>query len=451
MKRIIFLPLAILVALTGVARTVTGIWKGSLMGQLPVVFDIVSPTEATMSSPLQGAWGIPCDSVSISPDGTSVYLGLSDLGASFEGRLSDDGARLNGTFIQGMAIALDMTPGTPDDLLPDRPQTPRPPFLYRQEEVTFGNGDMVLAGTLTLPAIPTRRAGGYTGVVLVTGSGKQNRDEEILGHKPFAVIADYLTRAGIAVLRYDDRGAGASGPATGNETTADNAADAMAALRYLRSRAEVDSTRTGILGHSEGGTVAFINAAGHPGEVAFVVSLAGMAVKGEEMIVRQNLDLIALAGQSLDSALTDSLRRVFAIVASPTDSLTAATAMIPAMKALHPEADSEQLDAMMAPMLTPWYRELMRLDPREYIAVITCPVLALNGSWDDQVNSGENLGAIAAALPHAEICELPGLNHLFQEVPSRREAMNYGAITQTISPEVLSKIASWITKLPKSN
>ncbi|MDE6484929.1 MAG: alpha/beta hydrolase [Duncaniella sp.] len=451
MKRLFLLPLICVLAAAAAAQSVTGIWKGSLMGQLPVVLNIISSTEATLSSPLQGAWGIPCDSVAVAPDGRSVYLALSSLGASFEGRLSDDDTRLAGTFFQGMPVPLDLTRGTADDLVPDRPQTPRPPFLYREEEVSFNNGDITLAGTLTLPAMRSFRKAGYPAVVLITGSGRQNRDEEILGHKPFAVIADYLTRAGIAVLRYDDRGAGESSAASGQETTLDNAADAMAALRYLRSRPETDTTRTGLLGHSEGGSIAFINAATHPDEVNFVVSLAGPAVKGENLIVRQNLDIIALSGGSLDAALTDSLRRVFAVVASPADSLSAVAALLPAMRALQPEADDSQLDAMIAPMMTPWYRTFMRLDPAEYLVKITCPVLALNGSWDDQVNSGENLAAISAALPLAETVEFPGLNHMFQEVPSRQAAMNYGAITQTISPDVLTKIASWITKLPKNH
>lgn len=451
MKRIFLLQLICALAATAAAQSVTGIWKGTLMGRLPVVFNIISPAEATLSSPSQGAWGIPCDSVAVSPDVRSIYLGLSSLGASFEGILGDDGSAISGTFVQGMAMALVMTRGTADDLVPDRPQTPKPPYLYREEEVTFTNGDITLAGTLTLPAMLPLRKEGYPAVALVTGSGTQNRDEEILGHKPFAVIADYLSRTGIAVLRFDDRGAGNSSPATGQETTVDNAADAMAALRYLRSRPEVDTTRTGLIGHSEGGTIAFINAATHPDEVNFVVSLAGMAVKGEDLIVRQNLDIIALSGHRLDSALTDSLRHVFAIVASPADSLSAVDAMRPAMRALHPEADDSQLNAMIAPMMTPWYRAFMRLDPSEYLVSITCPVLALNGSWDDQVNSGMNLAAISEALPQAETVEFPGLNHLFQEVPSRLQAMNYGAISQTISPEILSKIASWITKISKNH
>ncbi|MDE6581602.1 MAG: alpha/beta hydrolase [Duncaniella sp.] len=451
MKRIFLIQLIWMLTAVAAAQQVTGIWKGSLMGQLPMVFNIVSPAEATISSPLQGAWEIPCDSVAVAPDGSSVYIGMASLGAAFEGKMSDDGSHLTGSFIQGVTIPLDMTRGTADDLKPDRPQTPRPPFFYQSEEVTFNNGDFTLAGTLTLPALRPRGNHGYPAVVLITGSGKQNRDEEIMGHKPFAVIADYLTRAGIAVLRYDDRGAGSSSAATGSETTLDNAADAMAALRYLRSRSEVDTTRTGLLGHSEGGTIAFINAASHPAEVGFVVSLAGAAVKGEELIVRQNLDLIALSGSKLDAALTDSLRHVFSIVASAADSLGAAAALRPAMRALHPEADNSQLAAMITPMLTPWYRAFMRLDPAGYIAKITCPVLALNGSWDDQVNSQENLAAISAALPSAETVEFPGLNHMFQEVPSRQAAMNYGAISQTISPDVLTKIAAWITKLPKNH
>ncbi|MDE5786089.1 MAG: hypothetical protein K2H98_06090, partial [Duncaniella sp.] len=160
---------------------------------------------------------------------------------------------------------------------------------------------------------------------------------------------------------------------------------------------------------------------------------------------------IALSDNRLDAPLTDSLSHVFDIVASPADSLAAVAAMKPAMRALHPEADDSQLDAMIAPMMTPWYRTFMRLDPAEYLVKITCPVLALNGSWDDQVNSEVNLEAISAALPLAETVEFPGLNHLFQEVPARQAAMNYGAITQTISPDVLTKMASWITKMPKNH
>lgn len=450
MNRVILLSLLLLAAGRVAAQSVTGIWKGTLMDKLPVVFNVVSDIEATMSSPSQGAWDIPCDSVSVSADGRDIYLGLGSLHASYQGHLSADGSKLDGTFVQGMAIKLDMTRGTADDLLPDRPQTPRPPYFYREEEVTFANGDIILAGTLTMPAMKPFSKGGYPAVALITGSGRQNRDEEILGHKPFAVIADYLTRAGIAVLRFDDRGAGESSPALGSETTMDNAADAMAALRYLRSRPEVDTTRTGLLGHSEGGTIALINAANHPEEVDFVVSLAGMAVSGTDMIVKQNLDLIRLSGGNLGAELTDSLRSVFAIVASDADSLSAVTAMLPAMRALHPDADDSQLDAMIAPMMTPWYRAFMRLDPSPYLERIKCPVLALNGSWDDQVNAEDNLAAIAASIPQAETIEMPGLNHLFQEVPSRQAAMNYGGITQTISPDVLSKIASWISRISKS-
>lgn len=446
MRRLIFILSLLIIAISANAEGIFGIWKGSLMGRLPIVINIISDLEATISSPSQGAMNIPCSKVEMGTDERSVKLEIAALNASFEGALNPDNTHLNGNFTQGMSIPLDMERGAEEDVLPIRPQTPKPPYPYNEEEVTFNNGEITLSGTLTIPELPADSKDGYTGVVLISGSGKQNRDEEILGHKPFAVIADYLTRNGIAVLRYDDRGAGKSSPAKGNETSFDNAADAMAAFNYLSSRPEVNSKRTGLIGHSEGGTIAFINAAEHPDKIAFICSLAGMAVKGEDMIVQQNIDIISLTGQKLSDEQTDSLVRVFAIVASPVDSLTAAKEMKPAMRILHPDINDKQLDEAIAPMLSPWYRSFMRINPKEYLTKIKCPVLALNGSWDVQVNPDMNLAAIRAALPSADVRELPKLNHLFQEIPSRQVSLNYGTIPQTISPEVLTILADWISK-----
>ncbi|MDE6277303.1 MAG: alpha/beta hydrolase [Muribaculaceae bacterium] len=445
MKRIFaFLCVAVCLIAGQVRGEIYGVWKGMLLGQLPLVIHVVNDSTATLSSPAQGASEIPCDFARV--NGDTLNISLKKLGASFRGVYRPGADKMRGLFVQGIPMQIEMARGVEADMYPDRPQTPVGPFEYREEEVSFRNGDVELSGTLTIPSEPPTRPGGYTAVVLASGSGVQNRDEELFGHKPFAVIADKLTRSGIAVLRFDDRGAGKSSPRKGNETSADNAADVMVAVDFLRGREEINSSKVGILGHSEGGTLAFINAAEWPDKVGFVVSLAGMAVKGEDLIVKQNTEVTALRGEPLGEEAVGTLRKAFRAIAEGEDSLSIAKDLRPLMKELHPNFSDAELDAGIAAMTSPWYIAFVKLDPGEYLAKVKCPVLALNGTWDVQVDSEMNLRAIAGVLPGAKTVAPEGLNHMFQRSPTRAGSMNYGGISQTISPEVLELIASWISE-----
>ena len=317
-----------------------------------------------------------------------------------------------------------------------RPQEPQPPFPYGEEEVTFSHDSVTLAGTLTLPT----QGGKHPAVVLVTGSGPQDRNETLMEHKPFLLIADHLTRQGFAVLRYDDRGVGGSSAATGNETTLDLAQDAMAAVRFLRSRADIDATRVGILGHSEGGLIAFINAAEHPDEVAFIVSLAGPALKGKDLMIAQNLMLLRAQGLEPPAELQTLLTGIFTAIDESTD----------------PDSLRNQLQSLLGnvpqlrnqiPILTsPAYVALIKMDPTPYLQRVKCPVLALNGAWDAQVGAEENLAAIGRLVKHAEVKQYDRLNHLFQTCDSQNSSLAYGQIAETMAPQVLNDIAQWLKK-----
>ncbi|MDE6311466.1 MAG: alpha/beta hydrolase [Muribaculaceae bacterium] len=423
---------------------IRGVWKGTLMGRIPVVFNVVNDSTATMSSPAQGVSEIPCDYARVNAAGDSLEVYIKRLQLSFRGAYKPAKDEIGGVFMQGVMMPLTLVRGKESDMYPERPQTPVGPFDYREEEVSFRNGDVTLCGTLTMPSQPV--SGGFPAVVLASGSGAQNRDEELFGHKPFAVLADKLTRSGVAVLRFDDRGAGESDALRGDETTMDFAGDVMAGLRYLRERPEVDDARVGILGHSEGGTEALINAGLYPREVNFVVSLAGMAVKGEELMVKQNEDICEVSGTPLKDGEVDILRRMFRVIAESSDSLELANTLRPLVAELHPAYTPEQVEADLRVPTMPWYVAFVKLDPGPYLSRIECPVLALNGTWDAQVNCEMNLGAIEAAVPTAEVVRMENLNHMFQRPSSSSESMKYGTITQTISPEVLDLIARWIVE-----
>ncbi len=414
------------------------------MGRIPVVFNVVNDSTVTLSSPAQGVTELPCDYASVKAQGDSLEVYVKRLQLSFRGAYRPGKDEIAGVFMQGVMMPLKLTRGTESDMYPERPQTPVGPFDYREEEVSFRNGDVTLRGTLTMPREDV--GGGFPAVVLASGSGAQNRDEELFGHKPFAVLADRLTRSGVAVLRFDDRGAGESDPLNGRETTMDFADDVMAAVRYLRQRSETDPSRVGILGHSEGGTEALINAARYPREVDFVVSLAGMAVKGEELMVKQNQDVCELSGTPLNENELEILRKMFRTIAESGDSLALADSLRPLVAQLHPTYTPEQVEADLRVPTMPWYVAFVKLDPTECLSKIVCPVLALNGTWDAQVNCEMNLGAIEAAVPTARTVRMDGLNHMFQRAASRAESMKYGSITQTISPEVLDLVARWISE-----
>ena len=396
----LFITLALVcIGLSANAQEIRRSWSGELetMGQkLPIVMNLVDG-KCTLDSPAQGATGIPATIDLLTKD--SIKIKIESIGASYAARYVD--GQLQGTFTQnGIKIPLNMKEISPTG--PNRPQTPKGPFPYTTEEVTFQNAKAgaTLAGTLTVP-----KGGAKCVMIMVTGSGPENRDEEVAYHKPFAVIADRLARAGIATLRYDDRGVGQSvGGETKHTTSEDVAEDAIAGIEWLRAQKRFK--KVGLLGHSEGGLIAFMLAAQK--KVVFIVSLAGPAVRGDSIMLYQ-----------------------------------AHTSGNPFTKNIN----TEQLRSMMK--TNTWVSYFMDYDPTDNIANTKCPVLALNGSKDCQVPADMNIPVLRRLLAKnkkAVVKEYEGLNHMFQHCQTGRPD-EYYTLEETMSEEVLSDIVTWVKKL----
>ena len=417
-----------------------GHWKGKV-ANVPIVFHIANDSiwSATLDSPMQGAMGIKCGKVDV--NGDSVTIDMPALRADFKGVIAKDDKSITGTFTQGISLPLTLSRTTADAVVYNRPQEPQPPFVYNSHDVTFQNGDITLAGTLTTPFWGTR----HKAVVLVSGSGSQNRDEELFGHKPFAVIADYLTRHGIAVLRYDDRGVGGSSKGSKDDTTLDLATDAMAAVDYLKSRKDIDTTHIGIVGHSEGGLIAVINAAQHPQDVNFIVTLAGPYVSGRDILVRQNQLIAETMGQSLDDSQLKHIDEIFETIYNSTDTEQLAVRLTEILKS-DSTNKQQDIETTVRVMTSPWYVAFVKLDPTQYLSQVKCPVFAANGTWDYQVDAMQNLAMAQKMIPQATIKQYEGLNHMFQPSSSRQASMNYGAIETTISEQVLKDMVEWIIR-----
>jgi putative lipoprotein len=373
--------------------------------------------------------------------------------ASYKGKLNSDNT-INGTFTQGMPLPLNLKKG--EASRPKRPQEPQPPFPYRSEEVTVRNerDGINLAGTLTLPEKGTK----FPAVVMVTGSGAQNRDEEIMGHKPFFVIADYLTRNGIAVLRCDDRGTAASQGTHATATNEDFATDTEAMVNYLRSRKEINAKKIGIIGHSAGGIIAFI-VAKKDLSIAFVVSLAGAGVRGDSLMLKQ-VELISKSQGMPDAVwqgMKPSIRNRYAILqqTDKTPEELQKELYADVTKTMSPEQlkdlnTIQQISAQISSMTSPWYLHFMRYDPGQDLKKLKCPVLALNGEKDIQVDAAMNLAAIQERITgngnkNVTVKAYPNLNHLFQTCEKGTLA-EYGQLEETINPEVLKDIIEWIRK-----
>jgi uncharacterized protein len=381
---------------------------------------------ATADSPDQGAKGMPVTSVTQSGD--EVTFAIAPLGVSFKGQLEQ--GEIRGTFIQGAAqVPLVLRPLKAGDLEVRRPQIPRKPYPYTEEEVAFDNPrakGVRLSGTLTVPP----RTGRIPVVVLITGSGPQTRDEEVAGHPVFLVLADALTRAGIAVLRYDDRGVGKSTGVFSAATTADFADDAEAALEFIR--ADRRFRTAGLLGHSEGGAAAAVVAARNEG-VSFVVLLAPSAVPGRDLILAQKEAILKASGVPAPDLSQD--RALYEAILSGQDARELLPKELPA-----PARDF---------VLSPWMRHFLAFDPGPALRRIRVPLLALFGEKDLQVLPSQNAPALRAAIAgnkRATVEVLPGMNHLFQNAATGLPA-EYGSIEQTISPEVPQRIAKWILAL----
>ena len=409
------------------ANAQEGTWNGELnvMGnKVPLVFNF-STNGCTIDSPSQGVNGIQAEKT-VKDDGTiSVKVGM--IGATFEGKMTD--GEIKGTYVQnGFPLPLTLKPGK---LVVKRPQTPVPPFSYKEESVSFTNAQYTFNGTLTLPENYSKNT---PVVLMVTGSGQQDRDEELFSHKPFAVIADALARQGIASLRYDDRGWGDKSVNFADFTTDDFRQDAAAALPLLRKR----FNKVGILGHSEGGTIAMMLAA--EGKADFIVSLAGMAISGKETLIMQNrqaMSAIGLPKETVDS-YCNSISKALDEIASGKKANEINIDDVPvALKPVTIKA-LQQAD-------TPYIRHFLTVDAGKLLPEIKCPVLALNGTKDTQVDCDANTTRIEKGLADCKhsIKKIDGVNHLFQHC-NTGIVTEYQQIEETIAPEVLQVVAKWI-------
>jgi fermentation-respiration switch protein FrsA (DUF1100 family) len=427
-----------------------GVWMGRLdtgAVKLRVVFHIVNTEDgliATIDSPDQGMRATPASAVT--RDGASLKVEAKSLSGAFEGRMADDRLSIAGTWTQrGRRLPLVLRPVKDlSEGQQKRPQNPAKPYPYRQEEVSFENRvqNVTLAATLTLP--PGRPP--FAAVLLIAGSGPQDRDESLLGHKPFLVLSDYLTRQGIAVLRADDRGVAQSTGNFATATTADFATDTEAGVAYLKTRAEIDPNKIGLIGHSEGGVIAPMVAARNT-SVAFIVMMAGPGVPGDQILPAQSEAMAVASGKNPEDAAKDAARQreVIALVESEKNGAVLEKELKEKMAGRMPEA---QVGAQIHQITSPWFRYFLTYDPAIALRRLSCPVLAINGGKDTQVLPKQNLPPIRKALQeagnqHFEVDELPGLNHLFQTAKTGAPA-EYAEIEETISPIALEKIASWI-------
>lgn len=459
------LSLLILAALAGWAAAagngVEGFWDGSIkipgvvLGiRVHLVHGDDGAWSGTIDIPMQGAKDLPLSNISVRGDSVTFSIAGVSGSPTFNGVRNGD--KIAGSFSQsGQSFDFGLTRGTAE--APKRPQDPEPPFPYSSEDTTFTNGDITLSGTLTVP----EGDGPFPAVVLLSGSGPQNRNEEVFGHRPFLVIADYLSRRGVAVLRYDDRGVGGSTGSTSQSTTADFAGDALAAVELLRADKRIAPDRVGLLGHSEGALVAPL-AASESKDVAFIILLAAPAVPIPDLLAEQAERIARAEGASEETvAKTVELNRELTTLLTSDaseDSIRAGVRRV-VMKQLELSTAGERpsgevvekmIQANIRSVLSPWFQYFIHTDPRVALRKVTVPVLAIYGSLDTQVSDTQNVPALEAALAESgnddvTVGSMPGLNHMFQHATSG-DVTEYSEIDETISPEVLEIIDQWIAE-----
>lgn len=408
-----------------------GAWSGeiSVQGMKIVMVLHLDDGHATLDVPTQGAKDIPAE-LTRNADG-SILVSIPVIDASYEGKL--EGNVVKGTFKQhGMVFPMNLTSGVKKA---NRPQTPKAPFPYTTEEVTFSNGSATLSGTLTLPHGCNRLT---PAVVMVTGSGLQDRNETIFEHQPFYVIADAFARQGIATLRYDDRGFAKSTGDIVNCTTADLKNDALAGVRLLRQR----FNHVGVLGHSEGGTIAMMLAA--EGNADFIISLAGAVVSGKEMLLQQNRYALTTAG--LPQETVNGYCKALAMAFDMLEQGKPAAGIKP--EGITDQALKANFQAAVAQSSTPYMRYFLKLAGADYLSKIHCPVMALNGTLDRQVDYKANLEALRKGLKvkNSRIEAKEGLNHLFQHCQTG-DMTEYQQIEETFSNDVINEMIAWVKAL----
>ncbi|MHC5202489.1 alpha/beta hydrolase family protein [Myroides sp. LJL119] len=451
MKKMILL-FCLLLSFTSFSQ-VEGTWSGAIqlpVAELPFVVHINQENntiKASFDSPDQGAFGIEIPQVSFQNE--TLYLHHPQMKMVYQGKVIAPNT-IQGTFTQnGQSFTLNLSRS---EFTRNRPQEPKPPYNYKSQDITFENKQdgITLSGSLTLP----NGKGKFPGVILVSGSGPNDRNQEIFGHKPFLVLADYLTNNGYAVLRYDKRGVASSQGDYEKATTYDFANDAKAGLAYLKSRQEIDDTKIGILGHSEGAMIAQIIASEDP-TVDFIILMAGPGIANDQLMIFQKTAIEQKMGvpQNVLTINQEVFGTIYSIMKKNTSNQVAKQQIIEYLKTVPYYQNLSQSDIKTFTSLVDsnWFRTFISYDPKNYLSRINCNVLALNGTKDLQVTSIENLQGIHDALSSKgklEIRSYQGLNHLFQKSETGMP-QEYGKIQTTIEPEVLEDIGVWLNKKVK--
>jgi hypothetical protein len=436
------------------AQDITGQWNGILKVQgiqLRAVFHISkidAGYSSTMDSPDQGVKGMPVTTTTF--ENPKLKLEITNAKFEYSGELN--GNIITGTLKQnGLEFPLNLSRGEIEKQTLKRPQEPAKPYPYYSENINFQNkkANITLAGTLTLP----KKEGNFPAVILITGSGPQNRDEEVFEHKPFLVIADYLTKNGIAVLRYDDRGVAQSTGDFKVATTFDFASDVQSAISYLKTRKEINEKKIGLIGHSEGGIIAPIVAAAESKDVDFIVLLAGSGLEGYKLMLLQKEKLEQ--AMHIDEQEITKGQQIFSgayhiILQSDTDVNNLKNKLNAYFKqSFDNKLPEEQVNAITNSITTPWMIYFLKYNPVPTLEKVKCPVLAIDGEKDLQVPP-ENLIAIKTALEkggnkNVRTKLFPNLNHLFQDCKSGLSS-EYSEIEETFSPAALVEITKWIKK-----
>ena len=462
------LSLLIVLSLPIFAQTaaIEGNWLGAIETsgiKLRLVLKVTKSADGSFAAKLdsidQGANNLEVET--LSHQDKIVRFEAKKYGISYEGTLNEKGKEISGTFKQGPALLPLIFKRTTSAVKISRPQDPQKPYPYDEEEVAYENkkDQVKLAGTLTLPRASGQKK--HSAVILITGSGAQDRNETILGHRPFLVLADYLTRRGIAVLRVDDRGVGGSSMGLPLATSENFAGDVIAGIEYLKNRKEINVKQIGLIGHSEGGMIAPMVAV-RSKDVAFIVLMAGPGQTGEDVLYTQSALIQKASGGSAEAMRlnTAALKNMFTVMKVEPDNKNAEKQIREMFEKQMNELNEEQrkvfapikaaAESQIQSTLSPWFRYFVTYDPRLTLEKVKIPVLAINGENDLQVSSKENLEIINAALKKSgnkdyTIKSFPKLNHLFQtsETGSPGE---YATIEETIAPKVLETIGDWIVK-----
>jgi uncharacterized protein len=429
------------------APSLDGLWKGPLMmpgGQLEVIFRLVSLTDgtyfATMDVPLQKVSRM---SVKVDVRGDTVVFAAEEAGSRFIGRVASGGKQVEGTWQQpGFQVPLTLSYAAPAISTAPKARLTPP---YREEEVTYSNVpvNLRLGGLLTVPAGP----GPFPAVVLMSDAGPHNRDATVGEYNLLGSLADYLTRRGVAVLRFDDRGVGSSTGDFALATTAELVSDVQAGLNYLRTRPEVELSKIGVIGHGEGANVALLSAT-QPLPPAFVVSMAGYGVPGSTLAIQQQAALLRSLGTEAAQveAATKRQQAMLEIVRQTPDESQARAIVANMLRQNNTAIDAAAAQASAAELTSFRYRYFLGFDPLEHMAEVKCPVLLLNGTTDLYVSADANMGGLAKALKgnrDVTTKKLPGVNHLFQPNQSEWPIVN-GQPHETFSPAAQETIRAWI-------